>query len=102
MDVECRATNVGYAQRGGVPTANDRLLSTRFGAFAVKELLENLVPDEKGNFGRMVSVQENRLTSVSLEEVIASSTMIGNQRRVDPEGELVQLARNVQISFADE
>lgn len=102
MDVECRATNVGYAQRGGVPTANDRLLSTRFGAFAVKELLEDLVPDEKGNFGRMVSVQENRLTSVSLEEVIASSTMIGNQRRVDPEGELVQLARNVQISFADE
>ncbi|MDY4784002.1 ATP-dependent 6-phosphofructokinase [Pygmaiobacter massiliensis] len=102
MDVECRATNVGYAQRGGVPTANDRLLSTRFGAFAVKELLENLVLDEKGNFGRMVSVQENRLTSVSLEEVIASSTMIGNQRRVDPEGELVQLARNVQISFADE
>lgn len=101
MDVECRATNVGYAQRGGVPTANDRLLSTRFGAFAVKELLENLVPDEKGNFGRMVSVQENRLTSVSLEEVIASSSMIGNQRRVDPEGELVQLARNVQISFAD-
>ncbi|MEG1932048.1 MAG: ATP-dependent 6-phosphofructokinase, partial [Pygmaiobacter sp.] len=41
MDVECRATNVGYAQRGGVPTANDRLLSTRFGAYAVKELMEN-------------------------------------------------------------
>ncbi|MEG1687580.1 MAG: 6-phosphofructokinase, partial [Angelakisella sp.] len=33
MDVECRATNVGYAQRGGTPTANDRVLSTRLGAF---------------------------------------------------------------------
>ena len=101
MDVECRATNVGYAQRGGVPTANDRLLSTRFGAHAVKELMENLQPDENGNFGRMVAMRDNKLTSSSLEEVIASSSMIGNQRRVDPNGELVELARNIQLSFAD-
>lgn len=101
MDVECRATNVGYAQRGGVPTANDRLLSTRFGAHAVKELMENLQPDENGNFGRMVAMRDNKLASSSLEEVIASSSMIGNQRRVDPNGELVELARNIQLSFAD-
>ncbi|MEG0753852.1 MAG: ATP-dependent 6-phosphofructokinase [Angelakisella sp.] len=101
IDVECRATIVGYAQRGGVPTANDRLLSTRLGAFAVKELVEHLVPDEKGNFGRMISVSNNKLTSVSLEDVINSNTMLDNQRRVDPQGELVELARNMNISFAD-
>ncbi|MCI6639842.1 MAG: ATP-dependent 6-phosphofructokinase [Pygmaiobacter massiliensis] len=101
MDVECRATNVGYAQRGGVPTANDRLLSTRFGAHAVHALMEEFNPDEKGNFGRMVAMREGHLTTVSLEQVIASNSMIGNQRRVDPNGELVQLARNIQISFGD-
>lgn len=101
MDVECRATIVGYSQRGGTPTANDRLLSTRLGAFAVKELAENFVPDEKGNFGKMVSIVNNRLTSVPLEDVINSATMLDNQRRVEPDGELVTLARNMNISFAD-
>lgn len=101
MDVECRATNVGYAQRGGVPTANDRLLSTRFGAHAVHVLMDGLMPDSRGNFGRMVAMREGRLTTASLEDVIASTSMIGNQRRVDPDGELVRLARNIQISFGD-
>ena len=101
MDVECRATNVGYAQRGGVPSSYDRILSTRFGAHAVRTLMEELIPDEKGNFGRMVSMRSSRLTTVSLEDVIASNSMIGNQRRVDPNGELVTLARNIGISFGD-
>lgn len=101
MDVECRATNVGYAQRGGVPTANDRFLCTRLGAFAVEQILDNLVPDDKGNFGRMVTVRNNQITSVTLEEVINSASMIGNQRLVDVDGEFVKLARNVGISFAE-
>lgn len=101
IDVECRATNVGYTQRGGTPTANDRILSTRFGAFAVKELMENLKPDSKGNFGRMVAMKDNKLTTASLEDVINSATMIDNQRRVDPNGELVALARDMSISFGD-
>lgn len=101
IDVECRATTVGYAQRGGTPTANDRILSTRLGMFAVQELLERFKPDEKGNFGRMVSVKNNSLTSVSLEDVIPSGSMIGNQRLVDVKGEYVELARNMDISFCD-
>ena len=101
IDVECRSTNVGYAQRGGKPTANDRMLSTRLGAFAVKQLMENLAPNADGNFGKMVSIRENKLTAVSLEDVINSSSMIGNQRRVEPDGELVILARAMGISFAD-
>ena len=101
MDVECRATNVGYAQRGGTPTANDRLLCTRLGVFAVDQLLNHLVPDEKGNFGKMVAIRNNQPTAVSLEEVISSATMIGNQRLVNPDDELVHIARSVGISFAD-
>ncbi len=101
IDVECRATTVGYAQRGGTPTANDRILSTRLGMFAVQELLERFQPDEKGNFGRMVSVKNNSLTSVSLEDVIPSGSMIDNQRLVDVDGEYVELARNMDISFCD-
>ena len=101
IDVECRATNLGYVQRGGVPTPNDRILSTRFGAFAVKVLMEDLKPDANGNFGKMVSMQNNQLTAVDLEDVINSATMIDNQRRVDPDGELVNLARDMGISFGD-
>ena len=101
MDVECRATNVGYAQRGGTPTANDRLLCTRLGAVAVDQLLNHLEPDEGGNFGKMVAIRCGVPTSVSLEEVINSASMIGNQRLVDVDGEMVRLARNVGISFAD-
>lgn len=101
MDVECRATNVGYSQRGGTPTANDRILCTRLGSFAVDQLLHHLTPDEKGNFGRMVAIRENKPTSVSLEDVINSASMIGNQRLVEVDGEFVHLARNNGISFAD-
>ncbi len=101
IDVECRATVVGYAQRGGTPTANDRVLSTKLGARAVEELMEHFVPDANGNFGRMVAIRDNELTTVSLEDVIKDGEMIDNQRRVDVNGELVNLARNVGISFGD-
>ncbi|MFI3174083.1 MAG: ATP-dependent 6-phosphofructokinase [Bacillota bacterium] len=101
IDVECRATNVGYAQRGGTPTVNDRILSTRFGAYAVTELLGRLELDEHGNYGRMVAVKDNALTSVSLEDVISSNNMIDNQRKVEVRGEIVELARDMGISFGD-
>ncbi len=101
IDVECRATVVGYSQRGGTPTANDRVLSSRLGSRAVIELMEHFKVDEKGNFGRMVAVRDNELTTVSLEDVIKDGSMIDNQRRVDVDGELVTLARNIGLSFAD-
>jgi 6-phosphofructokinase 1 len=57
--METRATVLGYVQRGGIPSASDRLLATSLGTTAV-ELLA------KGNYGRMVALNGNDITSVDL------------------------------------
>jgi len=62
---ETRVTVLGHLQRGGSPTAFDRVLGTRFGVKAV-ELVT------KGEFGKMVSLQGNKITSVPLEEAVGS------------------------------
>jgi len=58
---ETRVTVLGHLQRGGSPTAFDRILGTRFGVKAVELVLE-------GTFGVMVSLQGNRVVAVPLEE----------------------------------
>jgi len=58
---ETRATILGHIQRGGSPTAFDRVLATRFGVKAAQ-----LVNEKK--FGRMVSLQGSTLTDVAIEE----------------------------------
>lgn len=85
---ETRACTLGHLQRGGAPTSLDRLLGTRFGVKAVKLI-------EEGKFGRMVSYQQYHVGDVPIEDAV-------NQLRlVDPEGEVVQAARAVGISFGD-
>ncbi len=59
---EVRTSVLGHIQRGGTPVAYDRNLATAFGTYAA-----TLVTD--GRFGRMVALQQNRLTSVPLDEV---------------------------------
>jgi len=58
---EVRISVLGYAQRGGSPTARSRLLASLFGNKAVELLLK-----EKGN--RIVGLQNGQVTSVSLEK----------------------------------
>ena len=58
---EVRLSILGYAQRGGSPTARSRLLANLFADKAVKLLLEG-----KGN--RIVGLQRGKVTSVDLEE----------------------------------
>jgi len=58
---ETRVTVLGHIQRGGSPTAFDRVLGTRFGVRAVELVLE-------GKFGRMVSLQGSRIVDVPLEQ----------------------------------
>ncbi len=58
---ETRVTVLGHIQRGGTPTAFDRVLGTRFGVKAV-ELIQNK------KFGRMASLQGRNIGDVSLEE----------------------------------
>ena len=86
---EARATTLGHIQRGGVPTAHDRVLSTRYGCAAVELCM-------KGEFGRMVTMQGDTICSVSLEDVIGQKT-----KNVDPNGELVSIAKAMGVCFGD-
>lgn len=62
--VEVRVTILGHIQRGGSPTAADRLLGSRLGAAAVDYLCD-------GKAGHMAGIQEGRVRPVPLEEVSA-------------------------------
>jgi len=61
---ETRATVLGHIQRGGSPTAFDRVLGTRFGIAAI-----DLVSAKR--FGRMVSLQGNKIVDVPLKDAVA-------------------------------
>ena len=58
---ETRVTVLGHLQRGGSPTAFDRILGTRFGVKAVELVLD-------GQFGSMVSLQGSKIVGVSIAE----------------------------------
>ncbi|MDH7517746.1 MAG: ATP-dependent 6-phosphofructokinase [Candidatus Thermoplasmatota archaeon] len=64
MKVETRVTVLGHVQRGGSPTAHDRVLATRFGVAAV-ELVKNR------EFGKMVALQGDKIVSVKLEDAVS-------------------------------
>ena len=89
LDVEARETVLGYTQRGGSPTPMDRILATRYGAYATECIA-------RGKFGTMVALIKNELTTVSLEEVG------GRMRLVDHDHELVLKGRKMGVSFGDD
>ncbi|MFA6217055.1 MAG: ATP-dependent 6-phosphofructokinase [Candidatus Omnitrophota bacterium] len=62
---ETRVTVLGHIQRGGSPTAFDRVLGTRFGVKAV-ELVKNK------NFGKMVALKGDKIIAVALEDAVKS------------------------------
>jgi len=61
--LETRVVVLGHLQRGGSPTAFDRILATRFGIAAIDLVHE-------GKFGRMVALQGNEIVPVPLEEAV--------------------------------
>jgi 6-phosphofructokinase 1 len=61
---ETRVTVLGHIQRGGTPTAFDRVLGTRFGVKAVELAIA-------GKFGQMVSLQGNKIIAVPLSSAIS-------------------------------
>jgi 6-phosphofructokinase 1 len=83
---EVRVTVLGHLQRGGTPTAFDRLLATRFGAHAAHLCAER-------RFGRMVSLRGEHVDSVTIAEANRSTS------RVDLAGELVSCARSMGIEL---
>jgi 6-phosphofructokinase 1 len=86
---ESRATTLGHIQRGGVPTAHDRVLSSRYGYAAVELCMA-------GGFGKMVTLQGDKIGAISLEDVIGQKT-----KNVDPNGELVTMAKAMGVCFGD-
>jgi phosphofructokinase-like protein len=85
---DVRVTVLGHVQRGGSPSPFDRILSTRFGAEAV-ELIA------RGDFGKMVALRGPRIETVDIAEAV------GAMKRVDPQGELVRVAKAVGVCFGD-
>ncbi|MDE2371426.1 MAG: ATP-dependent 6-phosphofructokinase [Burkholderiales bacterium] len=83
---EVRATVLGHTQRGGSPTAYDRVLATRFGYHAAQ-----LVKARR--YGRMVALQGDTCVSVALSEVA------GKLRLVPADHALVQAARGIGVEL---
>ncbi|MBV8629323.1 MAG: ATP-dependent 6-phosphofructokinase [Silvibacterium sp.] len=63
---ETRSVNLGHTQRGGTPSAFDRMLATRYGLGAI-----DLV--HKGEFGRLVVLRGTKIESIPLAEAISTN-----------------------------
>lgn len=85
---ETRVCVLGHLQRGGAPTSFDRLLCTRFGARAGQLIAEE-------HYGYMVALRPPDTAAVKLSDAI------GRLRSVPAEGDMVQTARALGISFGD-
>ncbi|WP_268876676.1 6-phosphofructokinase [Niallia circulans] len=70
-DFDTRVSVLGHMQRGGSPTAQDRVLASRLGAYAVELLVE-------GKGGRAVGIEKNQLVDYDIIEALARKHMIDN------------------------
>jgi len=86
--LESRVTILGYVQRGGTPSAADRLLATRLGS-ACGDLIH------EGIFGVMVAARGEGTEPVPLEKVA------GKRKAVPPDHQWVETARRVGTCMGD-
>ena len=77
---ECRATILGYVQRGGTPTPEDRLLAARLGKYAVDLLKEGVT-------GVAVGVKNNQLINTPIEKALAMKN--------EPSAELLDVVNKI-------
>ena len=101
--LEARCTVLGYMQRGGTPTAFDRVLSTKYGAKAMELAIE-------GKFGTIAVIKNGKLDYATLEDVVGNNKEIGavsgntkesNLRKVNMNDDLVKTARDIGICLGD-
>lgn len=85
VGAEVRVTVLGHVQRGGQPTPHDRWLATRFGSAVV-----HLIAQER--WGYLVALQGTQMVPVAMEATL-------NMKFVDPQGDMVQMARDLGIVF---
>jgi ATP-dependent phosphofructokinase / diphosphate-dependent phosphofructokinase len=88
-NLESRVTVLGHVQRGGTPTAADRLLATRMGTYCADLIRE-------GKSGVMVALRGEECLAVPMEEVA------GERKEVPTDHPWIQSARLVGTSFGDE
>ena len=86
--LESRLTILGYLQRGGTPSAGDRLLATRLGT-ACADLIN------KGEFGVMVAARGDGFKPVALKDIV------GKRRTVPLDHDWIESARSVHTCFGD-
>lgn len=86
--LETRVTVLGHVQRGGSPTAMDRVLATRYGVEAA-----HLVA--AGRFDHFVGLRDGKIVAVPLSEATAGLKLI------DPTSEIIRVARNLGVCFGD-
>lgn len=89
MVQEVRCTIPGHFQRGGIPSAYDRLLTTQIGVEAGNMILE-------GDFGKTIAIQNNAFARLPLSEVA------GKLKKVPTDHRVVLAARKTGIFFGDE
>ena len=101
--LEARNTTLGYMQRGGTPTAYDRVLSTKYGAKAMELAIEE-------KFGVLTVIKDGKLSCVPLEDVVGENKVVGavsgntkesNIRKVTMDHDLVKTARSIGICLGD-
>ncbi len=85
---ESRSLVLGHLQRGGTPTAYDRLIAQRFGAAAVRLVAER-------RFGSMVAFADAEMRAVPIEDAVREL------KRVALDSDIILTARDVGISFGD-
>ena len=98
-----RNTVLGYVQRGGTPSAFDRVLSTKYGTKAMELALE-------GIFNVLVTYKDGKMGYVSLEDVVGNNKVIGaasgntkesNIRKIKMDDDLVRVARDLGMCLGD-
>ena len=85
---EARSVSLGHIQRGGCPIAFDKVLCSLLGAFAAELAI-------KGEFGQMAAYVNNKIVSVELGRAVLDLKL------VNPQGQTIQLAKSMGISFGD-
>jgi 6-phosphofructokinase 1 len=86
--IESRTTTLGHIQRGGEPSASDRVLATTFAAAAIEVA-------GSGEFNKMVGLQNGHIATMDILSVAHK------QRLVPTDHRFISAARAVRTCFGD-
>lgn len=98
-----RNTVLGYVQRGGTPSAFDRILSTKYGCTAMELAM-------KGVFNVLVTYKHGEMGYVTLEDVVGNNKVVGaasgntkesNIRKIQMDDDLIKVARDLGMCLGD-